>query len=495
MLIDSSKTYIGVVEINDDPKRLGRCRVRIIDVFDDIPTEDIPWSSPWKDVNGNEFNVPEVGKIVTCVFDSGNIYKPEYIFADHYNINLENKLKALSKNGYKSMKAVIFDNKTQIYSSDDDGLMIDYKFHNINITEDAVDINLKDDFSKLTLGDANADQQILLGTNFLEWFDKFIKQLSGLGGGPYMGNQGSPVQPMPGFINVMNQYFELRDPKFLSDNVYANSNNKINTVSKKSKDRENEAAVGDKWKSTKKVSDVNFTFDDDVPSFKPSIDPNVVAYTENDTKVSERRKSAPVYVDDTVGPSSGVITDFAKKIVEVGLSQEGVKEDPKNSNTGPDVFIYQSSTSLRPPTKPTKYSPPKTGYKWPWCAAFVSYCFLVASGTDGIDTPFKLPRTASVSGFVKWARNNKEYVETFKPPYDKVLPGDVIVFDYGHIGIAISGIENNKIRTIEGNTNMKGSREGDGVYRKHRNLTTVSHVLRIKYDEDRVDLLPKDQIT
>ena len=126
--------FIGVVEDNQDPKKLGRCKCRVLNVFDDIPVEDIPWASPWKDLNGNSFLLPEKGKVVSVVFDEGNQYKPEYIFAEHYNINLEKKLSSLSGANYTSMRALMFDHKTQIYSKEDEGLKIDYKFNNINIT-------------------------------------------------------------------------------------------------------------------------------------------------------------------------------------------------------------------------------------------------------------------------------------------------------------------------------------------------------------------------
>ena len=118
-----SRTFVGVVEDNMDPKRLGRCKVRITNVFDKIPTEDLPWASPWKDLNGNGLFLPEVGKVVSVVFDSGNRYKPEYIHAEHFNTNLQEKLNSLSESDYKSMRALMFDHKTQIFSTDSEGLV------------------------------------------------------------------------------------------------------------------------------------------------------------------------------------------------------------------------------------------------------------------------------------------------------------------------------------------------------------------------------------
>ena len=42
MQVESGKTYIGVVEDNEDPKRLGRVKARVLDVFDNTKIEDIP---------------------------------------------------------------------------------------------------------------------------------------------------------------------------------------------------------------------------------------------------------------------------------------------------------------------------------------------------------------------------------------------------------------------------------------------------------------------
>ena len=576
MFVESSKTYVGVVEDNQDPKRIGRCRIRIIDVFDEIPVEDIPWASPWKDINGNEFNVHEKGKIVTCVFDSGNIYKPEYIYADHYNLNLERKLRELSDEAYASMRTLMFDHKTQIYSNDDEGLMVDYKFHNMNIREEGIHLNLKDSYSKLNLGDRNSDQQVILGTNFLNWFDKFIKQLATLGGGPFLSTvAGAPVLPTPSFVRVLDEYFQLKDPKFLSNNVYVPSNFQINSVSAahggfafpKYPARQMQDVKGDNFKATETISESSIEFDSNVPSFIPNIDSNDQSNVSQDpTSGGLVPKSNPVYLDPDKGPLSDIISDFAKQMVRIAETQVGVTENPKNSNTGPEVFVYQDSTWLKPVRSPQpgeKYNPPKPG--WPWCAAFVCFLFKAVSGIKDINYSFSLPRTAGAYDFENWARKNSRYVDIIKPPFDKILPGDIIIFNFGHIGISISTITGNRILTIEGNTspldipdmsgiannfatfapeipgteqisnatgiasqassqlsnipgtgnitgnvnaatsalnnpdlssitNFSKQREGDGVYKKIRKLSLIRSVLRLKYDESKVELKPREEV-
>lgn len=268
MYVDRSRTYVGVVEDNEDPKKLGRCRVRVLDIFDDIPVDDIPWSSPWKDLSGNEFNVPEKGKVVTIVFDQGNIYKPEYIFSDHYNINLERKLKSLDGTNYTSMKSMIFDHKTQIYVNDDEGLKIDHKYNNMNITEGSINLNLKDNNGLVNIGDATAGQQAILGNHWMDWFDEFVDNLMGNFAGPFLGNLGAPVVPNPAFIAILQKYKAIRDPILLSHHVNIVDNNMVSTV--KMTKREDDAQVGDTWKSTVKKNSVTKKNKED---FKPKDGP------------------------------------------------------------------------------------------------------------------------------------------------------------------------------------------------------------------------------
>jgi hypothetical protein len=119
------------------------------------------------------------------------------------------------------------------------------------------------------------------------------------------------------------------------------------------------------------------------------------------------------------------------------------------------------------------------GPGFPWCAAFVSYCLKYVGLTDG-------PKRgrAAVRNWVKWAIDNKRLVSV-----DVVRPGDLFAWlnkdGTGHIGFVrdlyFHGASQKwKIKTIEGNTNDAGVREGDGVYRKVR---SVNGLLFIKVGE------------
>ena len=135
MKVESGKTYVGVVEDNNDPKKLGRVKVRVLDVFDKTDLKDIPFATPWKDLTGDVFSVPDIGKVVTVIFENANANNPEFIYSEHYNINLEKKLSELSDTDYTSTKSLIFDHKTQVYVNDTEGLKLDHKFNVINIKE------------------------------------------------------------------------------------------------------------------------------------------------------------------------------------------------------------------------------------------------------------------------------------------------------------------------------------------------------------------------
>lgn len=300
MAVEAGKTYVGVVEDNNDPEKLGRVRVRVLNVFDNIEVDAIPYASPWKDLNGNGVNIPEKGKVVIVIFDNGDEHKPEYIYADHYNINLENKLKEISDSDYISMKSLLFDHKTQIYVNDSEGLKIDHKYNNINLTENTIDLNLKDNQRHVNIGDATAGQQAILGNHWMDWFDKFVDNLMGNQAGPFLGNLGAPVMANPAFIQVLMEYKQLRDPVFLSHHVNIVDNNKITTV--RNTPRQDVSQVGDKWTSTKVDNNLTSNTGD---SFKPVDGPK----PEYDDKHVEQPVTTAVVPSAVTGTSSATVTE------------------------------------------------------------------------------------------------------------------------------------------------------------------------------------------
>jgi hypothetical protein len=319
-MVEANKTYVGVVEDNQDPEKMGRVKVRVMDVFDEFDVEDIPWAMPWKDLNGNQFNSPEKGKVVMVVFDQGNPDSPEFIYSDHYNINLENKLKSLSDEDYISMKSLIFDHKTQIYVNDSEGLKLDHKYNNINLTENGIDLNLKDNNLSLNLGDASASQQAILGNHFMEWMDKFLTTLqSGA-----LFNAGGPTAPMPALIKSITEFKALKDLKFLSHHVNIVDNNKVTTVS--GSKREDEAQYGDKWVSTKEDNEITELKSEE---FKPSPGPKEeynkpVDETQPETNVQESQLGTTV---ENPAEKTDIGVDQNLPIVEEDNTE--LKENPK----------------------------------------------------------------------------------------------------------------------------------------------------------------------
>lgn len=84
-------SYLGFVEANDDPQKLGRIKVRITP-YADLSTEAIPWASPILGTHGNSadsggLNVPEVGSQVRINFPSEDFTAPYYSGAELNEVN------------------------------------------------------------------------------------------------------------------------------------------------------------------------------------------------------------------------------------------------------------------------------------------------------------------------------------------------------------------------------------------------------------------------
>jgi len=164
--------------------------------------------------------------------------------------------------------------------------------------------------------------------------------------------------------------------------------------------------------------------------------------------------------------------DLLKRFVDIAQAEVGVREVGGN-NCGDRIREYQSATWLAPGA-------------WPWCAAFVAWCLREWLQEEGVADALKLHslsawrcRDASAFGWEKWAKANKLKVLT---ETEKAKAGDLVIFDFSHIGIVAEDQHGDFIKTIEGNTNGKGERDsvsGDGVWNKIRQQALTKCYIRL----------------
>ncbi len=133
-------------------------------------------------------------------------------------------------------------------------------------------------------------------------------------------------------------------------------------------------------------------------------------------------------------------------------------------------------------TNKTKYGKAYGLYGQPWCVIFQWWVFQ----QSGLPLLFCSGRKiASCTAVKDFALGREQWVTS------KYQPGDLVVFDFtgkklttNHIGL-VESVSGNTLTTIEGNTSSgsAGSQSnGDGVYRRQRNVSLVIGAYRPKYD-------------
>ena len=85
------QSYLGMVEDNEDPEKLGRLKVRISPYMDFL-TEELPWALPLLGSSGNSqfnggLNIPEVGSQVRITFPNHDLTAPYYSGAELNEVN------------------------------------------------------------------------------------------------------------------------------------------------------------------------------------------------------------------------------------------------------------------------------------------------------------------------------------------------------------------------------------------------------------------------
>lgn len=195
-------------------------------------------------------------------------------------------------------------------------------------------------------------------------------------------------------------------------------------------------------------------------------------------------------VDGMVGPLTwgalfgsqtiSTVTSFprsklVKASLDIATSQVGVLEEPPGSNRGPQVDEYLKAVGLDPSTG-----------SFPWCAAFIFWSFEKAALRVGTPNPVICTggvldhwNKAGHAGIKRLLRD--EVLDDFS----LVRPGLIFVISTGggngHMGL-VQDFRDDRLITIEGNTNLPGDREGVGVFlRTGRKLSDINKGF-IKYD-------------
>ena len=105
------------------------------------------------------------------------------------------------------------------------------------------------------------------------------------------------------------------------------------------------------------------------------------------------------------------------------------------------------------------------GASYPWCMAFVQWCYDKA----GYTLPYK---TASCSSLLNWYKKNKPECVVKEPE-----PGDIIIYNFGHTGI-VESVNADTITAIEGNTAVGNDSNGGEVMRRTRSKALVTAYIR-----------------
>jgi hypothetical protein len=153
----AQRIWLGPVVDNDDPEKLGRCRIKVFSLFDDIPDESVPWAFP---VTNSVFaggaggfgslSIPKIGAIVRVQFSEGNLYSPEYYGIQTINRAMQSDISDTYLNSH--VLAYDEDEEMKVYYTPGNGMEIFHKDSHITINPDSsITIEHKDSQSIIEL--------------------------------------------------------------------------------------------------------------------------------------------------------------------------------------------------------------------------------------------------------------------------------------------------------------------------------------------------------
>lgn len=146
------------------------------------------------------------------------------------------------------------------------------------------------------------------------------------------------------------------------------------------------------------------------------------------------------------------------RALQTAAAEVGQRET--SENRGVRIDQYQRATGYAPGVA--------------WCACFVWWS--IEQAAKGLLVPNPVPRSGRCRDWDSWAL--KERLRHARPEEGDIFllyyPGNGPAF---HTGL-VAGVEGGEVVTLEGNTDLGGDAEGDGVYRRRRKITTGIKFIR-----------------
>jgi hypothetical protein len=162
------------------------------------------------------------------------------------------------------------------------------------------------------------------------------------------------------------------------------------------------------------------------------------------------------------------------KIVEIAIAEIGNSE-VNGTNKGAEISKYFLADNY----DPNGSKEGDDGYAW--CAAFVCWVVREAMKSARIKetATFKRPTTAGAWAFETWSLAQDNSTQTKKPHRGDIQAGDIVVFKFSHVGIAVGKPDKNGyVMTVEGNSNKAGSRDGGSVVLQRRLVSSIRSRIR-----------------
>ena len=115
MKIEAGKDYIGEVINSEDPTFTGRCKVKVMGLFTELPEENIPWFVPmnsgmFSGSGAGTLSVPKKGSFVRVRFSNADPYSGEYCAIQNIDPDLIEQI----KDDYEGTQVIAYDSDAEL---------------------------------------------------------------------------------------------------------------------------------------------------------------------------------------------------------------------------------------------------------------------------------------------------------------------------------------------------------------------------------------------